>query len=148
MTHDLKLERTFDAEPDVVFDAFLEPDSQRALYADAPEWVVESELDLRVGGTWTVVFGPTRSELFREVAVFTEVDRPRRIAYDLTGTFADGRSIDTQVEITFEALEGRTRMTLVQRGYPTVEMRDDFQSGWSDILGALADVVTTRSRHT
>ena len=29
---------------------------------------MESELDLRVGGTWTVKFGPTRSELFREVS--------------------------------------------------------------------------------
>jgi uncharacterized protein YndB with AHSA1/START domain len=144
MNQDLKLERTFDAEPDVVFDAFLDPDSQRALYADSPQWIVESEIDLRVGGTWTIEFGPSSDDLFREVAVFTDVDRPRRIAYDLTGTFADGRSIDTQVEITLEALEGRTRMTLVQRGYPTAEMRDDFQSGWSDILRALGDVVIER----
>ena len=129
MSHDLKLERTFDAEPDVVFDAFLDPDGQRALYADAPDWIVESEIDLRVGGTWTIEFGPSRSDVFREVAVFTEVDRPRRVAYDLTGTFADGR----------------TRMTLVQRGYPTDEMRDDFLSGWSDILNALGDVVTDAS---
>ena len=142
MSHDLKLERTFDAEPDVVFDAFLDPDGQRALYADAPDWIVESEIDLRVGGTWTIEFGPSRSDVFREVAVFTEVDRPRRVAYDLTGTFADGRTIDTHVELTFEESDGRTRMTLVQRGYPTVEMRDDFLSGWSDILSALGDVVS------
>jgi uncharacterized protein YndB with AHSA1/START domain len=141
MSHDLRLERTFDAEPNVVFDAFLDPGGQRAMYADSPGWIVECELDLRVGGTWTIVFGPTRSDVFREEAVFTEVDRPRRLAYDLTGTFADGRSIQTQVEITFETFEGRTRMTLVQHGYPTVEMRDDFLSGWSDILSALGDVV-------
>jgi len=141
MTHDLRLEREYDAPAEMVFDTFLDPEAQRALYADAQDWIVESDLDLRVGGIWTLVFGPSRAELFREVAVFSEVDRPRRIAYNLTATYADGRSFDTQVEITFEESESRTRLTLVQRGYLTAEMRDDFQSGWSDILDALGTVL-------
>jgi len=145
MSHDLRLERTFDAAPEIVFDAFLDPDSQRKLYADGPDWVVQSGLDLRVGGTWTIAFGPSERELFREVAVFSEVDRPRRLVYDLTATFDDGRSFDTQVEITFEGQDGKkTHMTLVQTGYPTAEMRDDFTSGWSAILDALERVVAER----
>jgi uncharacterized protein YndB with AHSA1/START domain len=84
MSYDLRLERTFDAEPEVVFDALLDPEAQRALFADGPDWIVESELDLRVGGRWTVEFGPSRSELYREVAVFSEVARPRRLAYGVT----------------------------------------------------------------
>jgi uncharacterized protein YndB with AHSA1/START domain len=67
MSHDLRLERTFDARAEVVFDAFLDPGAQRALLADGPDWIVESEIDLRVGGTWTLAFGPSRSRLFREV---------------------------------------------------------------------------------
>jgi uncharacterized protein YndB with AHSA1/START domain len=58
MSHDLRLERVYDAAPEVVFDAFTDPDAQKELYADAPDWVVESEIDLRVGGRWTIVFGP------------------------------------------------------------------------------------------
>ena len=145
MSHDLRLERTFDAEPEVVFDAFLDSDAQRALYADGPDWIVEPELDLRVGGRWTVVFGPSRSELFREVAVFSEVDRPRRLAYAVTATFEDGRTFDTEVEITFEEENGKTRMMLVQSGYPSTTMRDDFRGGWTDILDALERVVVERA---
>jgi uncharacterized protein YndB with AHSA1/START domain len=58
MSHDLRLERVYDAAPEVVFDGFTDPDAQKELYADAPDWVVESEIDLRVGGRWTIVFGP------------------------------------------------------------------------------------------
>jgi len=46
-----------DATPETVFDAFTDPEAQRERYADAPDWVVESACDLRVGGRWTIQFG-------------------------------------------------------------------------------------------
>ena len=49
MSDDLRLERVYDAAPEIVFDAFTDPDAQKELYADGPEWVVESACDLRVG---------------------------------------------------------------------------------------------------
>ncbi|MDP9224430.1 MAG: SRPBCC domain-containing protein [Actinomycetota bacterium] len=145
MSHELRLERTFDAGPDVVFDVFLDPDAQRALFADGPDWIVESELDLRVGGTWTLVFGPSRSQLYREVAVFSEVDRPRRLAYVVTATFEDGQTFDTEIEITFEEKDGQTNMALIQTGYPSIAMRDDFKAGWTDLLNRLEPVVEERA---
>ena len=39
MSYDLRLERTFDAEPEVVFDALLDPQAQCALFADGSVWV-------------------------------------------------------------------------------------------------------------
>jgi uncharacterized protein YndB with AHSA1/START domain len=145
MSHDLRLERTFDARAEVVFDAFLDPGAQRALLADGPDWIVESEIDLRVGGTWTLAFGPSRSRLFREVAVFSEVDRPRRLAYSVTHDFADGRSFATDMEITFEERDGRTTMTLVQSGFPSDAMRDGFQSDWPNFLNRLEREVVERA---
>ena len=58
MTRDLRVERVLDAAPEAVFDAFTDPDAQWEMYADAPDWVVRSECDLRVGGRWTIEFGP------------------------------------------------------------------------------------------
>ncbi len=81
MRHDLKLERLFDAAPEVVFDAFTDPQAQKQLYADAPDWIVDAACDLRVGGRWTIAFGPPGSTPARETNVFQVVDRPRRLAY-------------------------------------------------------------------
>jgi uncharacterized protein YndB with AHSA1/START domain len=144
LTHDLRLERVYDAPPEVVFDAFTDPDAQRELYADAPDWIVEAECDLRVGGRWTITFGPPDGTPARETNVFQVVDRPRRLVYTSTMTMPDGASIDTRMQVTFEEQDGRTRMTLIQRGFPTPERRDEFESGWASILDGLGRVVSAR----
>jgi uncharacterized protein YndB with AHSA1/START domain len=145
MSHDLRLERVYGAAPEVVFDAFTDPEAQKELYADAPDWIVESECDLRVGGRWSIVFGPPGDPPARETNVFQVVDRPRRLVYASTMTMPDGSSVDTQMQVTFEAAEdGRTRMTLLQRGFPTPRLRDDFAGGWAGILDGLGRVVAAR----
>jgi uncharacterized protein YndB with AHSA1/START domain len=145
MSYELKVERVFDAEPDVVFDALLDPAAQRALLADGPDWIVESELDLRVGGRWVVEFGPSAHELYREEAVFSVVDRPKRLVYTVTAIAKEEPSFDTQVEITFEPENGRTRMTLLQSGYATARTRDMYESGWGGVFDALVGVVAERN---
>jgi uncharacterized protein YndB with AHSA1/START domain len=144
LSHDLRLERVFDAAPEVVFDAFTDPDAQKELYADAPDWVVESECELRVGGRWTIAFGPPGTMPARETNVFQVVDRPRRLVYSSTMTMPDGSSIDTGMQVTFEEEGGRTRLTIVQSGFPTAERRDEFAGGWPSILDGLGRAVSAR----
>ena len=144
MSHDLRLERVYDAAPEVVFDAFTDPDAQKELYADAPDWVVEAECDLQVGGRWSIAFGPPGGMPARETNVFQVVDRPRRLVYTSTMTMPDGSSVDTGMEVTFEEEDGRTRMTIVQSGFPTAERRDEFAGGWVSILDGLGRVVADR----
>jgi hypothetical protein len=43
-----------------------------------------------------------------------------------TGWTPDGESMDTTVEVTFEDLGGKTRMVVVQTGFPIEEVRDFF----------------------
>jgi uncharacterized protein YndB with AHSA1/START domain len=95
MTHDLRLERVIDAVPDVVFDAFTDASAQKELYADAPDWIVRSECDLRVGGVWTIEFGPPGSTPARETCVFEVVERPRRLVYTSTMSMPDGSNLAT-----------------------------------------------------
>jgi uncharacterized protein YndB with AHSA1/START domain len=144
VSHDLKLERVFDAVPEVVFDAFTDPDAQRELYAEAPDWIVRSECDLRVGGRWTIEFGPPGGTPAREVCVFEVVERPRRLVYTSTMTMPSGSSLDTRTQVSFDADDGQTRVTIVQSGFPTAELRDEFLDGWGGILGGLRRVVATR----
>jgi uncharacterized protein YndB with AHSA1/START domain len=144
MSHDLRLERVYRAPPELVFDAFTDPDAQKELYADAPDWIVEADCDLRVGGRWTVTFGPPGATPARETNVFQVVDRPRRLVYASTMTMPDGSTIDTGMEVTFQPEDGGTRLTIIQRGFPTARLRDEFEGGWASILDGLGRVVTAR----
>jgi uncharacterized protein YndB with AHSA1/START domain len=130
MTNEVRLSRVIDAPPDLVFDAFTSRGGQEAFYGtDDPGWIVRSECDLRVGGLWTVTFGPSPDHLYQHRSVFEIIDRPRRLVLATTEHRPDRPSFDFSAVITFEEEDGRTLMTITQYGFPTTELRDEHGRG-------------------
>ncbi|WP_227497171.1 SRPBCC family protein [Planctomonas psychrotolerans] len=126
----MRMTRLLPASPDEVFDAYTDAEKQKIWFTilDTEPSVVEIEVDLRVGGTQTAVWGPDRDSLFRETQVFRMIDRPHRLVTTSTGSDPSGATMVTEVDITFEEADGGTLVTVVQSGFPTVEMRDFFAS--------------------
>ncbi len=92
---------------------------------------MEIEVDLRVGGQQTAVWGPDRDTLFRETQTFLVIDRPHRLVTESTGSSPDGMTMTTHIEVTFEAHGDGTLMSVVQTGFPSVEVRDFFaENAW------------------
>ena len=103
MSHELRFERLFDAAPEEVFDALIDPEGLEEMYGrDEPGWIVESEGEVRVGGTWSVWFGPSQDEPYRFAHTYQVIDRPRRIAFASEQTAPDGSILEADVEITGE----------------------------------------------
>jgi uncharacterized protein YndB with AHSA1/START domain len=149
MTHELRIERVLHAPPELVFDTLVGPDAQEDLYNGQLEgWGLLSwEMDLREGGTWTIVFGPQdgSGEPDRLTSVFTEIDRPRRLSYDLSMFVGEwGRTVDSTVTYTFDDRDGQTQLTIVQSGFETKEDRDAYLEGTPGFLDSLARVVAAR----
>jgi uncharacterized protein YndB with AHSA1/START domain len=135
----LGAERIIDAPPEAIFDAFI------ALYdSERPDWVTGSRLDLRPGGRWSVAFQVPDGPAFREERVITAVERPHRLAYDMTAVYADAPGFSTTVEVTIDAVPDGQRLRLVQQGFPTVQARDDFAGAWPDVLGEVGRRVMSR----
>jgi uncharacterized protein YndB with AHSA1/START domain len=153
MSYELRLERLYDASPEVVFDAFVDPATQVELHGlDQRGWKIHrAETDLRVGGTATYVMGPEGEEPDTETRVFTVIDRPHRLVFTHSMQIAewDGRRVDTEMTITFEDRDGKTLLTMVQTGFEREEDRDAFMGGWPTYLETLKGVVTTqlKTRH-
>lgn len=149
MTYDAKIERLFEAPPELVFDTLVDPDAQDELFADQVQgWsLLGFTIDLRVGGVWTIVFGPAdgSSEPDRITSVFAEIDRPRRLSYTTSMFVGEwGRTVEFTETITFEDRSGTTLVTIEQSGFETEADRDAFQSGTPDFLDALQRVVSAR----
>ena len=133
---DLKVERDFDAPPQAVFDAYL------AMHGEhRPDWIVESHLDLHVGGAWTVSFRPPGLKPFSEIRMLSGVEPPHHLSYAMTAIVDGDPTIHTKVVIAFEERDGGTRISLRQSGFPTSEERDDFAGGWPGVLEALSDFI-------
>ena len=146
MTHDLQVERVYDAAAEVVFDAFTDPEAQQEMYADEPDWIVRSECDLRVGGRWTIEFGPPTGPPSRETCVFEIIERPRPLLFRSIMSMPNGSSLATRTHVTFtETASGQTRLTVVQTGFPAAGLRDEFTEGWGGILAGLSRVVAART---
>ena len=130
--YDLTMERTYPAPPRAVYDAFL------GMYGEnRQDWIVESRLDLRPGGTWRVVFHPPGLEAFTEDRVLSAVEPPHRLAYSMTALFPRQPGFSTEVELTFAPEGAGTRLVLTQRGFPDAATRDDFAGGWSGVWDLL-----------
>ena len=140
MSEDVTVARVIDAPRETVFDAFTAPDGQKAFYGE-PGWIVQSQCDLRVGGLWTVTFGPSRHELYRHDHVFRVIDRPRRLALDTTESRPDGSSVEFEYEFIFEARGAKTLMTMIQRGLPTAQLRDEHRAGAPPALARLEHAI-------
>jgi uncharacterized protein YndB with AHSA1/START domain len=149
MSYELRVERVLDAPPEEVFDAFTDTEAQQVWmrHPDDPDGILETRSDPRVGGEWVAVWGPTRDELYRETNVYQVVDRPHRLVMATTSTAPDGASLETTTEVLFEEKDGGTRMTVVQRGFPTAEIRDYFETtAWAGALEQFDRFIRARRR--
>ncbi len=86
-------------------------------------------------------FGPSRRELYQHCHVFEVIDRPRRLTWLSTETRLDGSSFHTKLEFTFEERQGKTLMTMIQRGFPTIELREEHERGVPDAFARLETFV-------
>jgi uncharacterized protein YndB with AHSA1/START domain len=145
MSHDARFARVIAAAPEVVFDALTGQDGQEAFYGESG-WLVESECDLHVGGVWTVTFGPSRDELYRHNHVFRVIDRPSRLVVDTTESRPDGSIVEYETEFAFEERDSKTLMTMIQRGLPTAELRDEHRAGVPDAFARLEQAIEESPR--
>ena len=149
MTPELRYERVLQASPALVFELFTSEAGQREFYdTDEPGWVVDSRCELRVGGTWEILFGPSTQELYRHRHVFEAIERPRRLLLATTETRLDGSTFSFSTEFTFADRDGATLMTMVQWGFPSDELREEHGRGVPHAFDRLERALSAARKET
>jgi uncharacterized protein YndB with AHSA1/START domain len=138
---DIRLQRLIDAPIEVTFHHWVDSVARRRWCAPQDDWLAEATSDLRVGGAWSVMFGPTVEEMYRIEGVYREVDPPNRLVYTSVFRYPDGRSFETHTTVTFEARSGQTLLTFIDAGYPAGEDLGMFETGTVAVLDAFNRVV-------
>jgi uncharacterized protein YndB with AHSA1/START domain len=138
--HVVRIERTFAAPAEDVFDAWTSPEVMRRWLHPAPDWdTPAAEVDLRVGGKVRVVMrrpDGTEAEAWGEYAL---IDRPHRLV--MTWTFGDDPSNEQLIELSFSESEGSTTVLLVNSRISTDERRGAQDWGWRGCFDQLERVV-------
>jgi uncharacterized protein YndB with AHSA1/START domain len=106
----LRIVRTFDVVPEVVFDAFTKPEALRVWWTDKTTF----DIDLRIGGRWTII----RKEgdvTYTATGEYLEVERPHRIRYTYTmPQFSPNTDVIT-IDIISKG-KGGSQVTFVESG--------------------------------
>ena len=138
---ELRIERTFDAPAERVYDAWTNPEVMRRWYHCGPAWATpEVEVDLRVGGRFRVVMRKPDGSEVELSGEYTGIDRPRRLA--MTCTFSDDPSgAEQSIELSFSETAGSTTVVLVNSRVPTEARREAQQWGWDRCLDELEPVL-------
>lgn len=135
----LTVSRHFDAPPEMVFDAWLDPAAARHfLFATDAGLMQRIEIDARVGGKFVILEkrGDVVAEHFGE---YLEIDRPRRIVF----TFAAVRDAGfTRVALDFQAEGKGCLVTLTHEMDPQwADYEAQTRKGWTTILGREAQAL-------
>ncbi len=127
---EVRIERSFDAPAEDVFDAWTSEEVLRRWFHAGPDWETPSAgVDLRVGGTVRVVMRrPDGSEVGGS-GEYTVIERPHRLAF--TWTFDDDPSNQQQlIELELTERDGVTTVLFVNSDISTDERRDAQEYGW------------------
>lgn len=133
----VRITRHFEAAPERVFDAWLDPEKARKfLFATSTGQMVRAEIDARVGGGFN--FTDRRDGVDAEhIGEYLEIDRPRRLVF--TFHTEKGSTDLSRVSIDIAPRGTGCELTLTHEiDSKWSEYKDRTEAGWTNIVGALA----------
>ena len=135
----VRVTHRYDATPEKVFDAWLDPKAAgRFLFATPTGQMVKAEVDPRVGGKFCFTDQRPGEGDVDHVGSYLEIDRPRRLVFDfVVPKYSQERSV---VTLDFAPSGSGCELTLIHDGV-LEEYAEQTNGGWTMILGALAKVV-------
>jgi len=148
-THELVLERVFDAPPARVYQAWTDPEILKQWFAPKPFTTPSAVLDVRPGGSSTIVMRDPDGNEYPNQGVYLEVEPGRKLvstdAY--TRAWVPANEPFMTMILTFdEAGDGRTKARYVVRHW-TEEARKrheemGFYEGWGQCADQLSELLS------
>lgn len=137
---ELVITRVFDAPRHLVFKAWTEPEHIAHWRGPKGYTTTVIDMDLRPGGAYRYRMRSLDGTDRWLRGVYREIAEPERLVFTYAWEDEDGRPRhETLVTVTFEELDGKTRLTLRHSLFESVTARDSHQGGWSSSLERLAE---------
>jgi uncharacterized protein YndB with AHSA1/START domain len=133
---ELELTRVFDAPPQLVFNAWSSCEHMVNWMGPEGFTVTSCELQPGVGGKFRACLRAPDGTDNWLTGTTLEVDEPHRIVSTSAWEDPAGKpGHETLLTVTFEPMgSGKTRFTLKQTGFDSVESRNGHEGGWGQAL--------------
>jgi uncharacterized protein YndB with AHSA1/START domain len=133
----MQIHRTFQAPAEAVFDAWTSEEVMRRWFHGAHGWdTPHAEVDLRLAGKVRVVMrDPAKGTEYGGEGHYTEIDRPRRLAF--TWVWDDDAEREGLIELDFEESDGVTTVSFTHSGLWDEEAVRSHEEGWGRLFDSL-----------
>ena len=150
--NEVNIVRTFDAPRKLVWMAWTDPEHFKRWWGPKGFTSPCCKIDFRVGGKYLNCMRSPDGKDYWSTGVFREIVPLERIAY--TDSFADEKGnvvsaahygmsadipLELQVTVTFQEIDGRTKMTLRHLGFPEGKIIEECTAGWKESFDKLAE---------
>lgn len=126
----LVIERTYDAAPDEVWQAWTDPQAlSRWFGPEETREVLEVAVDVRVGGRYRIAFVTSDGERHDVSGVYREVEFARLLSF--TWAWRSTPERESLVTIRFEPAGAGTRLVFRHEQFFDQVARDNHERGWS-----------------
>jgi uncharacterized protein YndB with AHSA1/START domain len=125
----LRIERTFRAPIERVFDAWTREEVLSRWLHCGPDWETPTaEVDLRVGGKIRIVMRDADGDRYGAAGEYRLIERPHRLVF--TWTFDDQPDSRQLIELEFSERDGVTTVVMINSGIATEGLEDSQRTGW------------------
>jgi uncharacterized protein YndB with AHSA1/START domain len=128
----LRLERTFEAPAQAVFEAWTSADMLRRWWPAGSDWETPvAEVDVRVGGRLRLVMRSPDGEEFGGGGEYVEITPPKRLVFTWSWDGQAGHEGVQLIEVELsERPDGTTTVVLTNRGLEDEQSKRTHRAGW------------------
>ncbi len=142
-TATLVLERTYEATPQALFNAWTQAQALERWFAPTDEMSTRVlELDLREGGRYRIQMIEADGAINTVTGTFQVVNSPNQLIFSWGWEARPGETpLDysrSHVIVDIEAVDGGAKLRLTHAQLPNEEMRSEHEGGWNGCLDRLA----------
>jgi len=130
------IRRSFDADVETLWNALLTPEGMSHWMGAKMAKTGPIDVDLRVGGTYTIEMHGDSGELHRVSGEYLELDPPRRAVFSWAWYTTPDRVSRVTYALSPQA-DGRTMLTLTHERLFSEEVADNHAQGWTLSLESL-----------
>jgi len=147
-SRELTVTRVFDAPREVVFAAWTDAAQAAQWWVPQGFTTISCDMDVRPGGAYRACMRSPEGTRHCRRGVYREVVRPERLVFTFAWEDSDGNpGHEMLITVSFAEIGSRTRLTLHQTMFETIEARDDHRRGWTSCLERFAEYLAGLATH-
>lgn len=137
----VQIERILPAAPSRVFEAWTSPEAIRFWFGGADMAIDAVEVDLRVGGKYTIIYRDGAGNETVVAGRYLRVEPNRRLVFTWTMKSRQLVVDENIVTVEFRDLDGQTQVRLTHEPFADPDVRGLHAQGWNVCLIALEQLL-------